>query len=178
MELVLIRHTACAIATDVCYGQLDVPLSASACADIALTLTKVPPIRAVFSSPAVRCVTLAERLAQRDRCELMLLDELHELSFGAWEGQRWDLVSRVDSDHWAADPWHRAPPGGESEAELFARVQSAHRTIVSYGAPRAAIVAHGGPLRLMRCLILDRPLGERWNWSIAQGDVERLLQPA
>lgn len=174
MEFVLIRHTACNVAAGVCYGRLDVPLSATANADITRTLDHVPSVDAIFSSPATRCVTLARRLAQREQREITLLDALRELDFGAWEGRRWDEIPRSDSDHWAEDPWLRAPPGGETEAALFARVSSAYRTIASCDASRVAVVAHGGPLRLLRCMILARPLEERWSWSMPQGHVERL----
>jgi len=178
MEFVLIRHTTCDAGSDVCYGRLDVPLAPCANADIAATLDKIPQVQCVFSSPAIRCATLATRLAQREHCELTLLDELRELDFGAWEGQQWKCIARAESDPWALDPWHRAPPGGESEAQLFERVSVAHRKIVNCDAARVAIVAHGGPLRLLRCLILSEPLEARWNWSIAQGDVVRLTAPA
>lgn len=172
MEFVLIRHTACDVAPGICYGRLDVSLCASADEDIALTLGNVPAVAAVFSSPSIRCAMLAERLARRERCELTMLDELRELDFGAWEGRPWDRIPRAESDHWAEDPWNRAPPNGETEAALFARVTSAYRTIARCTASRVAIVAHGGPLRLLRCAILARPLAERWDWSIARGEVE------
>lgn len=174
MEFVLVRHTACEIASGVCYGRLDLPLRANANEDIGATLANIPPVSAIFSSPATRCVTLAQRLAARERGNVTLLDTLRELDFGAWEGRRWDEIPRTDSDHWAEDPWNRAPPGGETEAALFARVTTAYRTIASTDASRVAIVAHGGPLRLLRCLILARPIEERWSWSIAPGHVERL----
>jgi alpha-ribazole phosphatase len=172
MEFVLIRHTACE-APGLCYGHLDVPLCASADGDIANTLSRVPNIDLVFSSASLRCRRLAEPLAARDGCELITIDDLRELHFGEWEGMQWAQIPRELSDYWAADPWNRAPPGGETEAVLFERVQRALRAARSRTANRIAIVAHGGPLRLLRCLILDQPIDDRWQWNIATGEVAR-----
>lgn len=171
MEFVLIRHTRCEIERGVCYGQLDVQLAVTHPNDIEVTLARSPQVDAVFSSPARRCLGLAQRLMQRDRCELIVLDELQELHFGEWEGRHWDVIAREQSDPWAADPWTRAPPGGETEHDLFVRVERALQRIRSCGHRRAAIVAHAGPLRLAACLLTGRPLEARWKWMIEQGEV-------
>lgn len=171
MEFVLIRHTACEIAPGVCYGHLDVPLCASSDADAERTLRNVPGADLIFTSPSQRCLLLARRLAQRDGSRLAELDELRELNFGAWEGLHWARIPRALSDEWAENPWERAPPGGETEAALFERVARAHRVALDQNANRIAIVAHAGPLRLLRCLILGTPLADRWQWTIAPGEV-------
>jgi alpha-ribazole phosphatase len=176
--VVLIRHTRCAIERGVCYGQLDVPLAATHEQDITHTLQSTPSVDVVFSSPSQRCVLLAERLARRDRCELIVLDDLRELNFGAWEGLAWDLIPRAASDLWADDPWHRAPPLGESEHDLFVRVQRALRRVQACGRVRPALVAHAGPLRLARCLLTGATLDSRWKWMIEQGEVLAIEAPA
>lgn len=178
MELVLIRHTAVAAASGLCYGRLDVPLAPSAAADIAAVLGRLPPVAGVVSSPAARCLRLAEAIAQRDGCALALEADLRELDFGAWEGLRWDAIDRAQSDPWAEDPWRRAPPGGEREADLWARVQGWWaRWRPPAGAGRVAVVAHGGPLRLLRCLLDGAPLEHRWSYSLEPGGIT-MLRPA
>jgi len=152
-----------------------VELAASSAADIAATLDRVPKVNAIFSSPLARCRKLAVALSSRDRIPLNLLDELRELSFGAWEGKRWSAIDRSMSDFWSQDPWHRAPPGGENESALWERVQRAHRELTSSDADRIAVVAHGGPLRLLRCLLSRRPIEERWSWSIEPGGVHIII---
>jgi alpha-ribazole phosphatase len=171
MEFVLIRHTRCAVQPDVCYGHLDVALHADAAGDIAQALALTPPVDEIFASPSQRCQLLALPLAARARCELNTLDDLRELSFGDWEGLSWPHIPREQSDWWAEDPWHRAPPGGETEQQLFERVNRAYCQIVSRDLRRVAVVAHAGPLRLLRCLILGRPLSERWDWRVPPGAV-------
>jgi broad specificity phosphatase PhoE len=83
---------------------------------------------------------------------------------------RWDDIARSSSDDWAMDPWNRAPPNGERESELCARVERAYREMASRGSQRIGVVAHGGPLRLLRCLILGKSMSERWEWAVALGE--------
>jgi alpha-ribazole phosphatase len=174
VELVLIRHTRCDVAEGSCYGHLDVSLAQTSAADIARTLAQTPPVGIVFSSPSRRCHELALALASRDTCPIRLLPDLMELNFGEWEGRRWSEVPREQSDPWAEDPWHRAPPRGESESELWARVQRAASELRNAGMPRIAVVSHGGPLRLLQCLLTGAPVEERWSRSIECGGVVRI----
>jgi alpha-ribazole phosphatase len=172
MELALIRHTRCDIAAGTCYGHLDVPLAATAAADIALTLSRVPPVELVFSSPSRRCHTLAQALALRDACEIRVSHELRELHFGAWEGQLWSDIPRATSDEWATDPWNIAPPGGESESALWQRVSRVAEDLRKLcETQRIAVVSHGGPLRHLRCQLTGTPASERWQWTCNWGDV-------
>jgi alpha-ribazole phosphatase len=170
MALVLIRHTPVAGAEGRCYGALDLPLAAGAGEAIAAVLARVAPVEAIFASPATRCRRLAEALAARDACELAIEPALRELDFGAWEGLRWDEIDRTQSDPWAEDPWHRAPPGGECEADLWRRLQAWLDGFRPAGR-RIAIVAHGGPLRLLRCHFERRALADRWALSMPPGGV-------
>ncbi len=172
MELVLIRHTAVDASPGLCYGRLDLPLAASAEADIAAVLAKLLPVGVVVSSPASRCLRLAGEIARRDGCALAIEPDLRELDFGDWEGRRWDAIDRAQSDPWAEDPWNRAPPGGEPEARLWARVEGWwERWRAPVGVARVAVVAHGGPLRLLRCRLAGAPLEDRWSYSLEPGGV-------
>jgi alpha-ribazole phosphatase len=170
VELFLIRHTAPAVSSGVCYGRADLPLAESGARDIQATLASLPTFDCVYSSPAQRCVRLATALAQRDACELTLAPELQELDFGEWEQLPWARIPREHSDPWAADPWHRAPPGGETEQALWNRVASWYRRTLPAPLSRCAVVAHGGPLRVLRCLALGLPMEQRWDWSLHCGE--------
>lgn len=154
----------------ICYGRSDVPLAASAEQDVQRVVAALPRFDRVYSSPAQRCTTLAGILAQRDRCPLTLEPALSELDFGEWERLPWSLIPREHSDPWAADPWHRAPPGGETEQALWTRVSNWYASAIAQPVARRAVVAHGGPLRVLRCLILGLPVAERWAWSPGWGE--------
>jgi alpha-ribazole phosphatase len=170
VELYLIRHTAPESTTGICYGRTDVPLAASAEQDIQRVVAVLPTFEHIYSSPAQRCTRLAEALAQRDGCALTVEPALSELDFGEWERLPWSAIPREHSDPWAADTWHRAPPGGETEQALWSRVASWYATAIAQPVSRCAIVAHGGSLRVLRCLILGLPVEQRWAWSLGWGE--------
>ncbi|MBL8270435.1 histidine phosphatase family protein [Steroidobacter sp.] len=169
MEFFLIRHTAPAVASGICYGRADVALADTAERDIAAALAPLPKFDWVYSSPSQRCVQLAKTLSQRDQCGLTLAPELQELHFGDWEELPWAQIPRDHSDPWAADTWNRAPPGGETEQALWNRVANWYRTALPAPASRCAIVAHGGSLRVLRCLMLGLGMEQRWAWNLAWG---------
>jgi alpha-ribazole phosphatase len=154
MKIVLVRHPAPAIAAGVCYGRLDLALRDDAEAEVTRIVAAViahRPIR-VWSSPARRCRAVAERCGLALRIDARLL----ELDFGRWEGLAWDAVPRESLDAWAADPMGFAPPGGETGAALLDRVASLHRD-VSEADEDCAIIAHGGPLKLLAALLRGEP---------------------
>jgi len=103
----------------------------------------------VIASPALRCRRLAEELAARDGVALSLDARLWELDFGDWEGVPWDAIRRTDSDPWADNPWTIAPPGGETFAEVHARVAGA----IAKAVPGTALVCHAGPIRVARMIL-------------------------
>ena len=156
--------------TGVCYGRTDVPLAASAERDIRAALSQLPKFDRVYSSPAQRCVQMATALVTRDACQLALAPALQELDFGQWEQLPWARIPREHSDPWAADTWNRAPPGGETEQALWTRVANWYRTALPAPVPRCAIVAHGGPLRVLRCLALGLSTEARWAWNLNWGE--------
>jgi alpha-ribazole phosphatase len=170
VELYLIRHTEPAATAGICYGRSDVPLAVTAEQDIARAIATLPEFDRVYSSPAQRCTKLAEALARRDSCELIVAAALSELDFGEWEQLPWSAIPREHSDPWTADTWNLAPPGGETEQALWSRVSTWYATAVAQPMSRCAIVAHGGSLRVLRCLILGLALEQRWAWSLGWGE--------
>jgi alpha-ribazole phosphatase len=175
MEFVLIRHTRCEGASGICYGQLDIPLALSAAADIANVLDRTPVVDLVVASPSQRCLQLATQVAARDRCGLRVQPELQELHFGDWEGKRWDDIPPSEIDAWAQDTWNCAAPGGETEQALWRRVTNALAQLMPLTHPRRiAIVSHGGPLRVLRCLLTQTDLSDRWTMGMDLGEVVRI----
>lgn len=154
----------------ICYGRTDVPLAETAECDIELAIAPLPRFGRVYSSPAQRCMRLANALMQRDGCDLVLAPALTELDFGDWEQLPWSTIPRDHSDPWAEDTWHRAPPGGETEQALWTRVARWYQTVPREPVARCAIVTHGGPLRVLRCLALGLGPEERWAWSLGFGE--------
>lgn len=124
MQLYLVRHPQPRNAAGLCYGRQDVAVDSDSLQRAASAVREGIPERAlqgarIFSSPSQRCVQLARELAApRD---LVLADELLEMSFGVWEGRNWEALPRDQMDAWAADVWGYRPGGAESAAMVAVR---------------------------------------------------------
>ena len=147
----LIRHPRLLSEPGICYGRLDIlphPDAVAETARAAVTAAAGLDGPAIWSSPARRCLAVAEALGPKPALDQRLL----ELHFGAWEGVAWDEVDRASLDLWAASPLDFAPPGGESGASLVDRVRSFHATLRALGRD-CVVVSHGGPLKVLRSLL-------------------------
>ena len=175
MELALIRHPRTKIAADVCVGQLDVELAAGWEAHVDRLTKVLPSPDRLYSSPLQRCRRFATRLGAAYGAQPQLDERLRELHFGEWEGRRWSEIDRAESDPWAADYLHSAPPGGESYQAMLARVDA---FLAGLGASfeRVAVVSHAGPMRafLVRCL--DLAPEAAWKFDVGYGRLTRLSE--
>jgi alpha-ribazole phosphatase len=154
--MIFLRHPRPASPKGLCYGRTDLDIGPDGAAEIAAALDVTPRIARVVASPALRCRKLAEDLAARDGAELVLEPRLWELDFGAWDGTMWRDIRRADSDAWAGDPWNIAPPGGETFAEVHARV-GAVLAEIKFG---TALVCHAGPIRVARMILTGASFDE------------------
>lgn len=95
---------------------------------------------------------------------------LREISFGRWEGSTWPELRRRDPVSLAArdaDPWGFAPPGGESYAELSARVLDAVGELPG----DSVVVTHGGVVRAMLHAFAGMPPAQAVELPVRQGAV-------
>ncbi|MCP5057158.1 MAG: phosphoglycerate mutase [bacterium] len=171
MTLLVARH-AQVEAAGLCYGRHDVPTRQgpdSAAREIFQTLGEHRTrIAAVWSSPAKRCRLPAETLAGLLDVPVRLSDDLQELDYGQWEGQRWDILERDDSERlkqWL-DAWQtEAPPDGERVVDLERRVR---RWLEANGTGQL-IVAHAGVIRALSVILRDLS----WEEAMAR-EIEHL----
>lgn len=181
MELILVRHPQVQAEPGTCYGQLDVPLREPVTpdpADIARVLGALSerPVVRVLSSPLQRALRLAEALATHFGSPLQTDPRWMELHFGQWEGLPWQRVPRAESDAWADDVEHRAPPGGETLAALRQRVHAAMDAAANACPPtgRVLVVAHAGPMRVAAARARGLSQAEQWDLSLPFGGWLRL----
>ncbi len=95
---------------------------------------------------------------------------LAELSFGEWEGKTWPQLRRSDLSEVRKrdeDPWHFAPPGGESYNDLKVRLSAALADVQQ----DAIIVTHGGVIRTALSALTGMPGQEAAHLPIRQGAV-------
>ena len=97
-------------------------------------------------------------------------DRLREIGYGQWEGSTLPQMQEKDPELFArrqADKWTVSPPGGESYAELQARVSDWYRQLTA----DTVAVAHGGTARaLMVALGIETP-DSAADLTIEQGAV-------
>jgi len=160
MGLILLRHPR-VDAPGLCYGRFDPPLATGHEDAIARAVLQCPPAERLLTSPSARCQALAAALG----AALDLTPEpdprLRELDFGAWEGRAWADLPRAETDAWADDPEHRAPPGGETFAQLRARVLAALA-----GRDGTLVVTHAGPIRAARILAGEQDFATAFATSV------------
>jgi len=155
-------------AAGLCYGRHDPALVPGWEAQADAALPRLAEARRIVSSPAVRCLRLARRLAERLGATLEVDARLAEMHFGAWEALRWDAIPRDAFDVWARDPVRLAPPGGERFGALQLRARlaadAAEARAEEEDAP-AVIVSHAGPIRALRMAREGLSFREAFDWQ-------------
>ena len=175
MDVILIRHARPAMTAGLCYGRTDLELASPMDPEPAAIVEKLAahtPHR-LLASPLQRSRLTAEAIARAARLPTVELDaQLMELDFGAWEGCQWDDIPRAEIDQWARDLVRGNPHGGESAAELLARVTRwAPAMTTATATPTACVwaVTHAGCMRALAAHWLQRPLAETLQWPLQWG---------
>lgn len=176
MQVHLIRHTTPEIASDICYGQTEVPLARSFQTEKNLIIKQLEAkYDAVFSSPLSRCTQLAEQIPtpiyQTDA-------RLLEMNFGAWELQNWNDIAPEPLNLWMSDFVNIKVEAGESFRQLYQRVVTFIETLLTHSYQKVAIVTHAGVIRIFWTWILEIPLQNVFRLHIGYGDIYQLtLKP-
>jgi len=166
-RLLLIRHGQTKLhRADRFWGSTDIELSEEGIRQAEQLRDRLARIKidTVYASTLVRATATAEIIASRHKIPVTPLPELCECSFGYAEGLTFREIS------------HRYPelagelasgkaisfPGGESLGQLNLRVEKFLEKLEQHKPDaRIIIVAHGGPLRLIICNLLNLGI-EHW----------------
>lgn len=144
-ELILIRHAAADTNGRLC-GRTDVELAPGSSAAFAALSGVFPEIDEVLVSPALRCRKTAEGLWPN--AHQMPDDRLWEQNFGGWEELPYAEIPDA-GDLSRSELVELSGPGGESFADLYARVTPALKEAADRartGEP-VVVVAHAGVVR-------------------------------
>lgn len=145
-EFYLMRHGVTE-KPGVLLGQYDAVLSAEGrrqAKDAAEQLAK-QRIERVVSSALQRARETAGFLVEHLGISAEADAALNEISYGQWDGLRWDQIERLDPQtarHKTADWWSATPAGGESAEEFARRVGQAWKSLLAHPAGATVIVAH------------------------------------
>lgn len=161
-------------------GQLNVPLNAQGhrqAKQLACYL-KGEPIAAIYASDLLRAWETARYVAQATSVPVTREPRLREIHFGEWQGLTFEEAQRRDPEaaaRWLADPVRCRPPGGETFAELAARVADCLEEICDRPDGTVLVVSHGGTIRAALCTSLEYPLRQNWRFEVYNTSVSELV---
>jgi alpha-ribazole phosphatase len=122
--------------------------------------------REVWTSPLRRCADVA-RWLRRWGWRHHVDENLTELHFGRWDGQRWSDIPWAEVQAWEADFAGHAPGGGESLQDMAMRVRAFVRDSAQAGLPRL-VVGHAGWINTLKVLGQTAPLSSS-GWPAPPG---------
>jgi alpha-ribazole phosphatase len=160
-RVILVRHAEPeASVLGRCYGRRDVELSEEGRRHAGALGTALAGfgVRALYSSPLRRAEDTARLIGARLDLEPRVHVGLSEIDFGELEGRTYDEIAASETALyrlWMERPTAVRFPGGESYAELRARVSDVLAEIRrEHGDAVVAVVAHGGVIRVLLALAL------------------------
>lgn len=163
--LILVRHGQTAANADgLLLGRADPPLNERGREQAAALARALPPLARVVSSPLRRAQETAGVIAEARGLTAEVDDRWIELDYGALDGVAAATVSDEIWRRWAADRDH-VPAGGESLAQLGARVRAACEALVDEVATvDVAIVTHVSPIKAAVAWALG--VGDEIAWRL------------
>ncbi len=166
-------------------GGTDVALSDTGRAQaraLGQALRRYRPVTA-YVSPLARARETAEIALAGAGVPLVHVEELRELSLGAWEGCSVDEIRAQVGDPYGA--WVRAPldcppPGAEPLPDVSRRVlQAIDRISAAHpNGDDVLIVAHGGVISVYACHVLGCSFNTLWRLRIDNGSLTVVEPPA
>ncbi|HEV8617250.1 MAG TPA: histidine phosphatase family protein [Methylomirabilota bacterium] len=139
-------------------------------------------VTAAYVSPFRRAMETAEIALADAGVPLVPLEELRELSLGAWEGCTVDEVRSQDGDPyraWLLAPHDCPPPGGEALPAVAERVRAAMDRIAAAhaGDEDVLVVAHGGVISVYACDLLGCSFNSLWRLRVDNASLTVVRPP-
>ncbi|MFY2562445.1 histidine phosphatase family protein [Corallococcus terminator] len=138
-----------------CYGRLDVGLAPEGHvqAERAARLLAQVEFQALYSSPRLRALDTARRLAEDRGMDLRVEEAFREIDFGLFEGLTYEEAERLHPAvyaEWMAHPERVRFPEGETFSEMRERVREGGRALRARHVGQCfALVSHGGVNRTL-----------------------------
>ena len=145
----LVRHAPAINPDGLIYGQAEIEVDCSNRKALEALAALLPPDPVRMVTPLARTRTTAEALWGAQDC--VTEPALVEQSFGDWQGLSHNALAALGDERvttfWQA-PATAIPPGGESFADVVARVMPAlDRRSAEFQGRDIVAVCHGGPIR-------------------------------
>lgn len=150
-------------------GQADQPLNAVGLEQARRAADRLRgcDFAAIYSSDLQRAHVTAQIIAAELGLPVQVDRRLREVNQGEWEGMLTADIQQRYAEEWAArraDRLHAAPPGGESLAQVAARVLAGVADIVNrHPDQKVLLVSHGLALAVVRCAAEGAPLTDAFQ---------------
>ncbi len=146
-------------------GDLDPPLNAKGREQATNAREKlariISEVDEAWTSPRLRAQETAHII--RPDADWKTVDDLRELSFGAWEGLTKEEAEAKTPEAYAAwerDAYSNAPPNGESGRDAQSRIERVLDAIDSAQGQKILVVSHITYMRLLLASLMDIPPSE------------------
>ena len=154
-------------------GQVDIPLDETGKCQVAALGQRLAreTLTAIYASDLQRAWQTASAVAAYHICPLIPEPRLREMDFGSWQSLTYTEIQQKDKinlEAWEADRLKNSPPGGESLLQFSARVEAAFKAIIqNHPDETVLLVAHGGTLKILLCLVLGLPPERYWQIQLS-----------
>lgn len=176
--LILVRHgESTGNAAGLLAGRVEVPLTERGREQARLLGASLHGVARVIASPLGRALATAEALGLGLPVEID--DRWVEVDYGEYDGRPLGDVPAATWAEWRADP-HFRPPGGETLAEVGARVREACEELFAVDGAGArsegdvVVVSHVSPIKAATCWALGLPDEGAWRLYLATASVTRI----
>jgi|BioPla2DNA2_1021312.scaffolds.fasta_scaffold71618_1 alpha-ribazole phosphatase len=123
-----------------------------------------------YTSDLIRARQTASTILQEHSTDLIIEPALREASFGNWEGLTYAEVCNkypLEVTSWVDSEGLIAPGGGESLEDLKERLAIWLEDLYAEDPEgNILVVTHGGPLRVLLCLLMGFPITKYWKFCV------------
>lgn len=133
-------------------------------------LLKGAGIEKTLCSPLLRCRQSYDLLGLG--CDCIVNDLLREVNFGLWENKSFSEIVATDKElvnSWVEAPENFCFPGGESLAHFRKRLEQFTAILDDISEKKLLIVAHGGVIRHLLCLLLKLDFNKYLVFDVQPG---------
>lgn len=162
-------------------GQSDVPLNGRGeqQAQAVAARLRDESIDAIYASDLSRAWETARAIAaQHEKLAIVSEPRLREMNFGEWEGLTYDEICQCEplaAENWNQILMEAGPPKGESLPQLAARIREMLNDIIAAHPEKTVLlVAHGGTLMVLICLLLGHPLEKYWQFRLEKASLSEI----
>jgi probable phosphoglycerate mutase len=188
-KITLVRHGQTAWNADGRFmGQLNIPLDETGLAQAQVVAQRLRKLRpdAIYASDLNRAWQTAQTIrlaivqdaAPEPVPGILPEPRLREMSFGDWQGLSYaEIQAKFPNElkAWEGDLTSFCPPGGESLAQMAARVKAALDDILAHHVDQnLLLVAHGGSLQTLITLATGQKADRMWQFPLRNTSVSEI----